>query len=464
MAKNFFELVNDNFFQIMTGKYKEVNFELLSLINKAMEDENGSLEKEKLIDLIKFYFSNQTDLFSFEMDENGSFIDFKKNPAELLNWYKKTGWLSSEATSNFKEVYQMEPVAISILSAMEQSVKNDERPIESTGYVHAIYDALKGFDLKKATETTEQLSIASRSLSDNLRMVNAKIKKYLNNLLSSDKQEPKKILKELLLNYQNNVVAKSFNNLRKKDNPSKYKDEIVTIVKTLKNEMMDMLINNYIQVKCNNVRNEKNELEGKVFFTEVFNELLRQFETINDKISLLEGKNSQYVSSARSRVMFLLNDKENLEGKIDHLLHTMEEIKVDKDEEFSFGLYELGRIDETSLYVHQRSKKVETTFVDDADNFLSNEDKAKFNHQLIRLNRFTMVGVDNFILENLGENESIKASDIKLNDMDDFMILFLARIYEKSKIAHYKVKELDNVFTYETRQIQDYEITRRNQK
>ena len=67
MAISFFELVNDKFFNPFTGVNKEINFEILSLINKKMDDEMRQFPREDVLSWIEEYLiSTSTKLIDDE--------------------------------------------------------------------------------------------------------------------------------------------------------------------------------------------------------------------------------------------------------------------------------------------------------------------------------------------------------------------------------------------------------------
>ena len=56
---------------------------------------------------------------------------------------------------------------------------------------------------------------------------------------------PQEVLKILLYKYQDQVILTVFNNLKGKDNPSKYTSDILLWLRRLRDEDMDKLVRSY---------------------------------------------------------------------------------------------------------------------------------------------------------------------------------------------------------------------------
>lgn len=237
MAISFFELVNDKFFNPFTGENKEINFEILSLINRKMDDEMRQFPREDVLSWIEEYLiSTSTKLIDDEtgVDEGN---DYKTTAANKIRYFVTCGWLIDENDNRtLKTTYQMDSNAIVILNAMEEVVRSDTRPIEYTGYVRNVYTLLKTFQTDKATEYVEQIHKNTKELVDGLRGLNVKIKNYLKKLMSDKTLTPREILDQLLVEYQDKVILKVFNNLRMKDNPNRYKGTIIEKIEALLEE------------------------------------------------------------------------------------------------------------------------------------------------------------------------------------------------------------------------------------
>jgi endo-alpha-1,4-polygalactosaminidase (GH114 family) len=121
--------------------------------------------------------------------------------------------------------------------------------------------------------------------------------------------------------YQDKVVLKTFDNLRIKDNPSKYKNSIIDAIKDkLEEQNFSKMVDEYINKKKNGEKNQENQKEAETFFSESLEYVLEQFKYIEDNLESLNRRNTKYATTAKSRIAFLLNEEVDIEGKIIDLL------------------------------------------------------------------------------------------------------------------------------------------------
>lgn len=188
MATNFFELVNDKFFSPFTSQNKQLNYDLLHLINSKMHNEMKLFPRNEVMSWLEEYLENCP--FVFIDDESGEDEghDIKLIASNKLRYFVSCGWLIDENDNKtLKTTYQMDSNAILILNVMEEIVNNDTKPMEYTGYVYSIYSSLQRFDFNHATDIVQQMRTNTQDLMDRLRGLNVHIKKYLKTLLADDK-------------------------------------------------------------------------------------------------------------------------------------------------------------------------------------------------------------------------------------------------------------------------------------
>lgn len=438
MNNSFFKIVEPTFFNVFSGKNREINYEILQLINDRMKDDFDSYEKSEILSWIREYIDNHPSLK--KVDDENEEIEFQDNKdwsMAKINYFVKAGWLSSE-TVGFKQVFTMNSAGVAILSAMSNIVRNETKPIEYTGYVYNIYNNLKHFEINKATAYIEMLESIANEFNNSLRSVNLSIKKYLNSLLKNHDNSAKSILKTLLEDYHDNVVAKVFTNLRTGDNPSKYKGEIISIIDDLLDNRINELVENYLKTKKSKDRHEaENYIRGAL------NSIRDTFTNVNDNINTLNVKNEKYVQSANARIQFLLNNDKNVEGIIYNILQQFESKNIDEDEAFPTGLKELGRIDENSLYKYTRRKFSGPVKSDFVMPVVDEKYKQQEIERMQRNIKFNVKNVDKWILGKLGDKECIEAKQIEIKEYDELIILFLAMAYAINGISHYKVDYKD---------------------
>lgn len=311
MAFSFFELVNDKFFSPFTGVNKEINFEILRLINKKMDDEMRQFSREDVLSWIEEYLMSTPARFIDDETGTDEGMDYKIIASNKIRYFVTCGWLVDENDNRtLRTTYQMDSNAIVILNAMEEIIRNDTRPIEYTGYVRNVHTLLNTFQTDKATEYVEQIYKSTKELVDGLRGLNVKIKSYLKKLMSDKTLTPKEILEQLLIEYQDKVILKVFNNLRMKDNPNRYKSSIIDRVDYLLDDNnLKILIEEYIRTKKNGEMSLENIQEAEEFFTFSLEYVATQFRCIEENLNFLDKKNAKYAATAQSRLIKVIIGK-----------------------------------------------------------------------------------------------------------------------------------------------------------
>lgn len=465
MNVNFFDIVNDRFFLPLSSRDAKTNYLLLKMINDQMKNEMDFFERGVIIDWIKEFF-NDHPTFALVSDEDGiSVNEEKKNHQEIasrkLSYFEKCGWFNVENTNDFKTVYQMEVSGIKIIEAMVSVVSEDYATYEFTGHVHNIYLLLKNFDIKNATTYVEQMHEASTNLNNRLRSLNASIKRYLKALIK-DNAEPKELLDRLLIDYQENVIAKAFNNLRTTDNPARYRSEIISQINIIRDNYMEDMVDNYIKIKCSGKRSEQNVKDAETFFFDTLYGIEEQFNSIHDNIELLDQKNVKYVSATTERVKFLISNEGNIEGRIYDILKNIEENQVSDKDEFTFNIFDKGHIDEHSLFTAKtRKRQAVSKIEDEKQDFLSEEELELRKIALLRQCQFSIKKVNEYIIKKLGNKNKIDASEIQINNYDELIVLFLAQAYSLSELSDYDIKIKENTFKFNNSTLTDYTIIRR---
>lgn len=462
MANNFFDLVKSKFFNPFANGDIRVNYDLLALFNNKMSLDNLQVGKEEIVDWIIEYVDNcPINLFDEETQKIET--DIRSWAYDKVRYYAKCGWLI-EDFEGLKVTYQLDENGIKILSCMENAVKDDTKSLEFSGYVYSIYANLcSSFNYNHASATIEQVFESSKQLNSMLRGLNVNIKKFLTKLISENKAMPKEILETIFFDYQKKVVLKAFNNFRGKDNPAKYKNYIENKIDDLLDGVnLDRMINNYIFIKCDNYFSEENIEIAKNFFVSKLNYIKDQFEDIEKYIEMLDRKNTKYVTTAQSRLNFLLNEETDIEGKIIECLKGIGDISDDDffGDEY-FDIFVGANIDENSLYkpISRKSIVKENQIIDEYNYDL--EEIERLKNKIFKDNEYSVYSINEFVLSKLDNKNQLHAKDIKINEFKDILFLFLIELYSANLSVSYKIIYLDDEFKVLGYKMKDYIIERK---
>lgn len=455
---NFFTDINPKFFNVFTNKNREINYDLLSIINNNIEaNVNNTATREEMINWITSYYNEHPTTVVYDDDTNGaediSEIDIKRLASDKIRYFVNTGWLNDEEDSNFNISYMVDENAILLLKAMAEITKNRTNQNELYGYVYNIYNAVKNFTIEQAVGITEQIVSMTKQLVSLLRGVNNIVKKYLSGLLSNPYLTPVEILDKLLVDYNDKVVLKTLQNLRQHDNPAMYRKFIKDKLELIFTDHRTKLIELYIRDKKSGKDSVENISEADIYFRQSFDYVIDTFENIDELISILNKNNSKYVSNAKARTNFLLNDSGRIDGVINNILKNISEIDFDEfledGESDDFNIYDLGNIDEASLY-KPRSKSKTVADVDaEIVNEISQEKLEKLALAYFKDNKYSSYAINKYVMESMKDKKVIEAKElIEESKEEDSLKHFLVLLYSTNSSINYKIRFDSNLTQY----------------
>ena len=177
---------------------------------------------------------------------------------------------------------------------------------------------------------------------------------------------------------------------------------------------------------------------------------------------MLDAKNTKYITAAQSRLNFLLNEETDVEGRIIDCLKQIANTEDDFYQDDLFDLFQSSNIDEYSLY-KPVNKKTPIKSVDLIEDF--NDDIEEVEEKLAQLfkdNEFSVYKINEFVLNKLDGKKQIHAKDINLDSFDDFLKLFLTKIYEANSEVVYSIIKLDDKYKTLGYTLDDFIIERKD--
>lgn len=463
MVVNLFDEVSPTFFMPLAGGNRQLNYELLHLINEKMHNDIEQFSREQVMEWLVEYLSHSSydESLDDETQERSTGQEtYQDIASRKLHYFKQCGWLSTEVDNEFRTTYQMDSFAIVVLQAIDSYLSNNEDTIQLTHFVYSIYMTLKnGFQMDHAVDAVQTIADNEQKLSDMLRSLNSNVRKYLNKLLHDENASPQEILYTLLSDYQNSVVLKSFENLRRRDNPSRYKQEIIAQIDNLLANHLSEMVDNAIAVTYGGEDSPENRRAAQFDFQKKLGETRKLFETIEDQIRVINQRNTRYVRTTESRLSYLLNEDRNLEGRITSLLKGIE--SSDYEKPVNFGISIAGVINTESLFRPRVPLKKSISRTPVSPEKIDPEELEAHSMRLQRAMEFSLSYVDSFILSALGVRSSMLASEVSLASEDDFLRLLLAELYSTSPLVHYRAKLRDSDFTFQGRTMTDFVIEKR---
>ena len=151
-------------------------------------------------------------------------------------------------------------------------------------------------------------------------------------------------------------------------------------------------------------------------------------------MNLLDKRNAKYAATAQSRLMFLMNESEDIEGKIIELLKNIAEADDIMADDSPFDLFDFGKIDEQSLYTPRTARRKAISTVEKEEEPIDEEELRKAHERLLNEAKFNCSNINKFILEQLINSNKIEAKDMVIKSFDDIIKLFLAGLYSGNEI------------------------------
>ena len=452
-TNNFFEIIPDNFFHLLTGTNKHYAAECLILLyKKTCDNFSFSISKDDAIIIIEDYFqSTNQNIF----DEENHELKAHESALYLLRRFKQCGWTDEIIEENYQTYIHIQDYAIEILKTLTTLTKDST--VEYSGYISTIYAILKNFKVKKEVVSIEQIYENTNTLFNKLTSLNTNIKKYIQKLLKDkNKDDLVHLMNMLLDDYQSKIVDRAYYNLTTKDHPEKYRQEIIEQVMDILNddETLDILTRELME------RKDIEYSEGYQIIIDQLEYVIDRFENINEILDEINQKNHKYVSSALSRITFLLDVHQNIEGKLNRIFKAINQEKIQSEEIFRF--HEINHININSLYTPR--KKNES--IKPSEILESELDESKlddFKEKLARYRKYSKIGIQEYVSNTLGNRNSIRANDLNLNSADDFTLLILTYMYGYSEKMNYEIEELESTIMINNYKFKNFIIRRKHE-
>jgi hypothetical protein len=459
--KNIFDALDYKFFQVFSGDNRRIHAEIIMIVSDFFKRHNATfVEKEDLVNYLAEYISQRE--FDKVIDEEGNDISTsssREKALNKLNLFKRNGWLIEEKVENYVDIIQFDDNALIVLKALED-ISTNSAPKEYTGYIYVIDNLLRYFDYNQGISILEQVYDITETLMNRLRGLNSSIKKYLTKLLNEDSEDAEKLLKTLLFDYQENIVNKAFSNLKQNDNPSKYKNHILTRLNELRSkEGIEQLVANFHKTKP---AKESDEVVEKLILNQI-EFVYDNIEFLQQTILLIDIKNAKYVKSSTSKLSFILSENYDVVGKIENLLRIIKQHKHDDLYANSFGLFRMGTVDSQSLYKPRIYRNLVSEIELDTGHIINQEYVEKIRLELFKDNRFSTKTINDFVKNLFLTNMKFRASQLDLETNEDLTRLILIQLYAHHESMCYQTTNTEDPVNKGDIEYKDFWIMKRGE-
>lgn len=470
-----FDLIPDRFFSVLASPAREFYADALFLIFDLYRQNTFGLPREAVVDTLAAYLELEgAELLDADLAEDGAGGGPKPgrddgptpNPtpvssltssptsgrtpreraAAVLRKLVATGWIEIETRTNYAEYVNLIDYARRILEALDRI--RTQRAVEYQAFVYSTYHTLNGLEdpERDGGLAVEQAYELTYALINEVKSLHHNIKRYTEKLLKQ--KRPQDILAAHFLDYQSQVLDRSYYYLKTSDNVSKYRPRILR------------LIDQWLLLEPDWVRRVARAEVGRGKYptqeqaeTEVLSRLRfiqESYGQMDDLLEEIDRRNAQYAKASLDQVRYLLSSNKNTEGQLIDLLKFMaERIKSSewvRDEPLPpewQGLYALGEqqnLDEGSLFTPRQARSAHqpsALSLPEPDLVARREAARQAADKLRRA--LTYDRVSDYVLERLGERRSMRASDLNVETTDDFVKLIYIAAYGRSRRVRYRV-------------------------
>lgn len=459
-----FDILNPRIFTVFARNDREANYDLLAFIYGLFTkgERKQTIDRDELSDNLADYIQSR-DFGVFE-DEEGQSINNKssKDKATMkLRQFKKTGWLEEDNSEDqqFKTVYTLNDNALQLLQTFHSITTKENKPLEYSGYFYAVYSLLKDFDYSQSKGILEQVERNTEELFNSLQGLSSTIKRFIEEIINRPDITPNDVLDTLLYQYQDQVVLTVFNNLKGRDNPSKYTSVIVKKLKELRYTDFEKVLDGYA-LQSGRLTNEQ-YTEAKENILSLLDDCIAKYSSVDAFVALIDHRNSKFHSSSLSKLKFLINTRRDVNGLLDNALKALRQTDPCSDYEEIIRLESCMQIDGKSLYSRSFDKE-KVTYSKTVIPSASKEEIEKEAARIFQEDQFSKKKIDEFAMSILETQNEIASENIHLKNEDSLMVLLMLQLYSQYTDMSYEIRFLPDFYEINGYSIQKFILVRKD--
>lgn len=454
-----FHIISDNFFVPLASPNKQIYWECICKLFTIMNHQlSFGVERDVLVEELQYYFEQANAISIEEEDMSG------KSNRDKANWMLRRleyyGWIEIEADKSYVQRVSFQEHAVKLIKTLLEI--SEGKKIEYQGYIYTIYSLVRG---NTGNPGIELLSIVENTdmLITGLKNLNSGIKHYIDELTKY--KTPAEIMDVLFNDYIENIVDKAYHRLLTSDNVSKFRPEIVERLESKSRSKT------YIQKASKEIAEirEISVEEAEELVYQYIHEVIDAFLNIDEILAEINRKNTQYQKAAINRAKFFLLGGEDVRGQIKEILSALN-TQINEENMDLGGIYRIeylddltrifsvGLLDEKSLYVPIEGKKefkpVEIQ-TDSVDEMLRQEKLRKMMQKMEKV--LNPQKIDAYVETHMKDKMQMNASELPLENVEDFVRMIYVRLYGQRKNMKYSIKTTEEIEINGYR-FRDYEI------
>ena len=461
-----YDVIPENLFSVLASKNKGLYSSALFVVLDAFKT-HLRISKDELSLMIQSRLERDIETADFaEEDVRENEMGLSGKAYFLIRKLKETGWIIVEYEDDFKEYVTVPHFSYKIMQTLHDIINAGET--ENMAYVYSTYSSLKTADeTQDPFEMLTALADAERRtklLVESLTSVFHDIKYYNQKLV--DRVSVNQVIADHFESYQEEIVAPILQPLKVRDSVPKYKLPIRNILQKwlIYEDSMDSMVAYRQKEKDGDPAEIREDLSSKIHY------ILSTYETLEeDYIDPIDDRNRRYTRSTAQKIDYLINADTSIKGTLVNLLHALSDRAltdetIEKAQEM-FEIYELGYLDQESLYQRKKGKprerQSELVMVDDRKQFA---EKAQAAARRLMEKRFGREQVYRFVSDALGEKDRVEITDIPITDDESYVMTLLTVANIQNKDRNYDVEIADETITVGKYEVPKITYIRRKNK
>lgn len=441
-----FEILPERFFQLFTGKNRQVYAEALLLLYEQYNSNRFGIEYDLMRALFQELIETQQELgYAFDAEEDqvdtgasplsepdlGEMDLFRAQANTILRRLKNLGWLEVETRDNFKQYIVLPHYSSRILQVLKELC--EERTVEFQRFAFVTYQLLTSEEAKRrpafamieAEKMTEQfigeLTILVNNMKHHAEQVAAK----------ASLQE---VLDHHFDEYKTKIVDRSYHRLKTSDHVSRYRHQILDCVQTwlMDSAFFQEAIEDGLRSEFFTTRADAEYKLRAALLT--IEEVYRELDEVFNRIDL---RHNQYLRASYDRARYLSQHSQGVDQRLAGILDWLsarsrqEDRAVDKilgPEGLHF--LTISQLLDSSL-LPARKKRAPLQPADyevleipeGLKHQLREKSLAKMRRSLSRDK------VRSYVLERLGQREEMGISELAPQTLEEFLYLTYVYLY-----------------------------------
>lgn len=482
---NLFEKLPENFFSILSRKYKAVYAYSLMTLFETLKVYKTRIRKSDYITALRTHGEDIMSLFDVELDK----LDDKPEDEEIsydadqfslgakTNYiFRKlvsTGWISVErdVSANTEYLY-LPPYSIRTLQLISSFCSDTVLYIP---LVHQTYSELSLENEKEDDYMFRSLASARKNADElelNVTLLHHSICVFGHNI--SSVFDPNEVLRQHFDIFKNEVGDKIYHPMKTYDSLGLYSLPVISILKKWQSDtrIMAKLTSqakydpSYMKMKASAVHDEVSRMLG---------ETIDIFSKLSDAFDDIDSANAKYTLAVQKKVNFLSSSDRSIKGKLDAVILAMakdldknfmlnsdpSESAIVKNASDTISIYHQGFVNPDCLTLPFTRKTREEGELLPIEDPFSGDDDLLNSFLEEEVNKFSQEAIENFMLKAFGDSQIIYSKDIKIDSNDNLVLLILATIRAEFGDMFYQIEKVEDQISNGLFFMPNYRFTRK---